>query len=181
MSNLEFQRHYTIDLTGQLKVGNIPSKRLYTRMQDGRILGLLVEDIVVHSFNDMIMSESNGAPIDFFKIDAVSIKDLQSKTFKSSCVSLTPSKMKGAGRKFDLKEFMAYTSKIDGWVFTHTSDFPLLHIYTLETPLVMSAWKITRSDAKISLDDIKRLTISAVSSSESVKKLGIVYRFISSQ
>lgn len=159
MIDLTFQKRYVIDLTGQIIIGNIPEMLLYDRLQDGRIMGLLAEDIIAGHFNGLTRTKHNGASADLIKTDCRVPMRIQCKSFKEQSVSVAPSKMKGVGRKFSEQDFDEYSDEIDGWLLIDISSFPKMIVYALDAATAASVWRISATDAKIYRADLMRLTM----------------------
>lgn len=82
--NLVFNIYFTLDLTNKISIGNIPKNILYDRLNDGRILGLLVEDIISYEFNGITRVLSNGCSHDLIKSDVDTPLRLQCKIMLST-------------------------------------------------------------------------------------------------
>jgi hypothetical protein len=50
------KNRYKIDLTNKMELGAIPKQTLYKRFTDGRISGLLAEDLSEALYNNLISS-----------------------------------------------------------------------------------------------------------------------------
>jgi len=155
---MDMGRSYKIDLTGKVMLGNVPEMLLYDRLRDGRIIGLLVEDIIANEFAGLTRTSSNGSAHDLIKTDCRIPMRLQCKSFKGSHVDVSPSYMKGKGRKFETHLFVDYFSKIDGWIFIDVSSFPVITVYVIDSDSLSTNMILTNNSAKISLASILAIT-----------------------
>jgi hypothetical protein len=157
---LEIPSVNVINLRDRIRLGNIPELILHDRLRDGRIIGLLAEDILPYEFSGLTRVPGNGSSCDIIKSDTSQSVRIQCKSFntdKSRSVDLSPSYMKGKGRKFDLVAFVDYIKQFDAYSLIDVTRFPEMVIYTLPVNVVVDAANTTISSAKLSIATLKRL------------------------
>jgi hypothetical protein len=158
MRKLDIGKKYRIDLAGTVSLGSIPEMRLYDRLRDGRIIGLLVEDIIACEFSGLTRTQHNGASHDLIKTDCRVPVRLQCKSFKDNHADLSPSYMKGKGRKFCTDAFIEYFDSIDAWIFADISTFPVITVYVIGKEAIQDEIILSASSARIHLATLRRLT-----------------------
>jgi len=149
---------YTIDLHGRIQIGDVPEMIAYDRLRDGRIIGLLIEDIIANEFNGLTRTAHNGASHDLIKTDGRVPLRLQCKTFKEVNVELSPSVMRGAGRKFCAKAFSEYFDGIDGWLLADVSKFPSISFYAVTSESITEHLKFTKSGCSVHTRNLTEIT-----------------------
>jgi hypothetical protein len=108
---------------------------LRARFKDGRISGLLIEDLLAYVYRNVTRSGDEGTPYDIFlSVDGRPLR-YQCKTANwkkpSSAFDLKPSYMKGKGRRYDRQQMEEHFRLIDGFALVDLSGMPDLTIWTL--------------------------------------------------
>ncbi len=151
MQKVKLGESHLIDLTGKCKLGDIPEYALYQKLRDGRIMGLLVEDIIENHFANMTKVRNANAAFDLFLHYEDAYLLVQCKSSKTNRFCICPSHMKGKGRRFDLDIFLEYLTKFDVFVFAYIAEFPLITVTFMPVRWVADNMIVTRSDAYILL------------------------------
>ena len=149
MQKLIFNKRQHVSLYKQIKIGNIPEMLLYDRLRDGRIIGLLIEDIIANEFSGITRVVGNGCAHDLVKTDCKIPIRLQCKSYKNNKLSITPSYMVGSGRKYDYDGMISYLDNIDAFVFIKIDDFPELEIITVKTSDLILIGDVNQNYAKL--------------------------------
>jgi len=153
-SRLIFNHRQRFSLSKKIKIGDIPEMLLYDRLRDGRIIGLLIEDIIATEFIGITRVISNGCTHDLIKSDCKTPIRLQCKSYKNNKLSIIPSYMLGTGRKYDYIGMMNYLENIDAFIFIKIDNFPELETITIKTEDIIKIANITESGAKITYKDL---------------------------
>jgi hypothetical protein len=159
MSKFEFNGRspFDVDLTGRLKIGALTTHKLHHALADGRVLGLLVEDLLACEVNGLAKAERAGASHDLFC--AKLRKTYECKTSKEGSFSVAPSRMKGVGRKFNAEDCMSQIMGVEGLLLGSTSSFPRIEFAVLRVPEDIDLINMTKSDAKVSAANWARLRL----------------------
>lgn len=155
IKSLKIPGSYVLDFTGRVKLGDMPELMLYDRLRDGRIMGLLAEDIISHEFGGITRVKGNGASFDLVKADERIPTRLQCKSFNGTSVDLAPSSMKGKGRKFNFDLFMDYCESFDAWLFIDIAAFPKMVVHAVTMDTVMKLAQVTNASAKLKMSAFK--------------------------
>ena len=126
---------YLVDLSkGGMKYGPVAEQRLHVEFKDGRIAGLVNEELIAEVFG-MTRMRDQGAPYDLLhqprgeveplKLDA---KGLNAKYG----VSFLPSNQKGKGRKKDLPAYHERRAFLDGYIVVDLRGSPRFTILGIE-------------------------------------------------
>jgi len=130
---------------------------LYDRLRDGRIIGLLIEDIISYSFRNIGRVPGNGSAHDLVSTWKGQAWRIQCKSWNSSkdtkC-SVIPSNMKGKGRKFDEERFLSYLEEIDAFLLCDVAGFPKLSLQSFTTDQILDLVCVSKSDAVIRARDL---------------------------
>ena len=145
---------YTVD---PIAYGPIDTDLLKFKFKDGRITGLLLEDLYDGLFRNVTKCSDKASEFDLFVTDKHNSYHYQSKVISSGSNSfdLCPSFMKGKGRKYDEDKMHGIIRRLDGYVLTDISNFPDLVIYTLPARSLYSYVK--ERSAKIKLNQLQPL------------------------
>ena len=151
MQKVKLGESHLINLTGKCKLGDIPEFTLYQKLRDGRIMGLLVEDIIENHFANISKVKNPNAAFDLFLHYGEEWLLVQCKSSKTNKFCICPSHMKGKGRRFEYNKFLEYLNKFDVFVFAYIAEFPLVTVTFQPVTWVENRMTITRSDAYIVL------------------------------
>lgn len=147
--NLKIGKGQLINLVNRVSLGEIPENLLYDRLRDGRIIGLLVEDIIESEFNGITRVKGKGSAFDLIKTDTTPMEKIQCKSYNKGRINIAPSSMIGKGRKFNKALFYDYVAKIDIWILANVSKFPSISLISLRTADLLRLATITDSGATI--------------------------------
>ena len=127
MTTLKSKVVYTVNLTGCMSLGPIPPQVLYEKLTDGRIAGLLMEEMHNHLFRNVAMAPSRKSSFDLY------VDDLryEARTITKAGVKLIPSSQIGTGRTYDEDAYINKRDSIDGYVFADVRNSPVLRILRL--------------------------------------------------
>ena len=123
MYNIEFNKTYEFDLTGQVQFGNMPVDRLHELFQDGRVASKFLEHTLPSWFPELEFVDQAG----YDHIETKTGKKYDLKGFTKGGASYAPSTMLGAGRKIDIVKLHQHAREID-YVFSDITDFPRVRI-----------------------------------------------------
>jgi hypothetical protein len=132
---LDFQldKRYEIDLTGHLRFGLIPCKELVNIFSDGRLMGLLSENLIVSIFNTIEHADTKICPYDL--LDVVSGQTFEVKSFTKDGVKTSPSGMQGSGRTYDKGEHRRRMQGVDYFIFVDIRNFPIVTLIPIDAKL----------------------------------------------
>lgn len=149
---------YTVD---PISYGPLDTDLLKYKFKDGRITGLLLEDLYDALFRNVTKSSDKSSEWDLFVVDNHRSYHYQSKVISSgkSEFDLSPSYMKGKGRKYIEKDMHDIMRRLDGYVLTDISNFPDLVIYTLPAKPLYSF--VGPKSAKIKRAQLEPLCVQA--------------------
>lgn len=152
----------TIYVVKGIRFDEIDQNIVYAKFKDGRITGLLIEHLYAHIFRNITRSGDEGTAYDLFLRDHGHTLHYQSKVAvwrkPGDSFDLSPSYMKGKGRKYDQAEMLAIHNSLDGYVLTDLSELPKLSIWTIPSSMLLSC--IGEKSAKIKIRDCDRLLAS---------------------
>lgn len=128
MPKLDFQlgHSYVINLREKLRYGDITEQRLARRFTDGRLSGLLNEELVVAHFSGLHINEDAGASYDIYS-DRAGLYEV--KTVTPRAVSLRPSNQHGQGRIKDDDIALERILSITGYILVDVRDMPLVTVH----------------------------------------------------
>jgi len=148
----------------EIRFDNIDQNIIYAKFKDGRITGLLVEHLYAHIYRNVTRSGDEGTPYDLFVRDNGTTLHYQSKVAvwrePSDSFDLSPSYMKGKGRKYDKSKMLSVISQLDGYVLTDLSQLPTLTIWTLPAQALLPL--VGEKSFKIKLRDCDNLLETAM-------------------
>lgn len=128
-----FMQPYLVDLSrGGMKYGPVPEQRLHLEFRDGRIAGLVNEELIAEVFG-MTRLRSKNAPYDLLhqepgEVDPLKL-DAKGLTDK---VSFLPSNQVGQGRTKDLPAYHERRAFLDGYVVVDLRASPRFTILGIE-------------------------------------------------
>ena len=112
---------YRLDLTNKVKLGPISKQILYERLTDGRIFGLLAEDLVNSIYNNITKAPSQRSSFDFLDVEG---RKYECRTITHHGANLVPAAQIGAGRKIDLGKHKQKLDMLHAYVFVDVRDSP---------------------------------------------------------
>jgi hypothetical protein len=151
---------FDVDLTGRLRIGALSIHKLHHALSDGRVLGLLVEDLLACEVHGLAKAEHSGAAHDLFCSGLRSTYEC--KTSKTGSFSVAPSRMKGIGRTFNAADCLEQIKGVDGLLLGNTANFPLIEFAVLRIPDDLLLIKFTKTGAKVSQKDWLKLRLRKV-------------------
>ena len=128
-NRLELGVAYRLGLQGHLKYGSVIPQRLYERFTDGRISGLLNEDLLQSLFTGLTRNDIGGGSHDLIDREG---RKYEARTVTRHGVNLRPSNQKGQGRRIDDKAAMARRRDLYAFVFVDVRLCPRYRIYAVE-------------------------------------------------
>lgn len=161
-------RSLVLPLTGVLKYtvdpisyGPLDTDLLKYKFKDGRITGLLLEDLYDALFRNVTKCSDKASEWDLYVTENSHSYHYQSKVIssKSSTFDLSPSYMKGKGRRYNETEMSAVIRRMDGYVLTDISQFPDLVIYSVPARPLYNF--VGPKSAKVKLQQLRPLCIDA--------------------
>ena len=128
MPKIEFQlgHQYPIDLREKLRYGDIAEQRLARRFTDGRLSGLLNEELAVAHFRGLRLNENAGAEHDLFG-DAGERYEV--KTVTPNGLKFRPSNQYGQGRIRDDAAALERIRALTGYVLVDVRRMPNVTVY----------------------------------------------------
>ena len=143
------ERNFAMKLNlGHIKIPFIDDAISDELFRDGRIFGLIAENIVSGFFN-------------LDKVYGCEDHDLESGSFKYEVKCLTkqglktcPSYMVGKGRKYDKEEHQKYLESKDGMFIVDITSFPVLTIYYVKDVVKLLFASKSYNGAKELLDEL---------------------------
>ena len=121
---------YELNLTNKVQLGPISKQVLYERLTDGRISGLLAEDLANAIFNNVSKAPSERAPFDLIDEEG---HRYECRTITKGGTALVPSNQLGQGRHYDR---VAHKKKVDSlyaYLFVDVRDSPLFQLVAFTT------------------------------------------------
>lgn len=128
-NRLEIEVVYNLDMQGHLKYGSVIPQRLYERFTDGRISGLLNEDLLQSLFTGLTRNDIGGGSHDLMDREG---RKYEARTVTRHGVNLRPSNQKGQGRRIDDAAAMARRCELHAFIFVDVRLCPLYRIYATE-------------------------------------------------
>ena len=116
---------YQLDLTNKMQFGPIKKQILYERFTDGRISGLLAEDLAKSLYNNISKAPNARSSYDFVDDDG---KKYECRTITARGASLLPSNQLGKGRTKDIGKFYEKLDMLYAFVFLDVRDSPIFRI-----------------------------------------------------
>jgi hypothetical protein len=141
---------YSFSLRGRAKLGYIKENLLYERLRDGRIIGLLAEDIIESEFSGVTRVAGSGCSSDLIKHDCSPAQRLQCKSYRGHGADLSPSGMKGKGRCFSREDFLKYCQSFEAFLLVDVERFPELVVHAISVQSILGLARISKSSATIS-------------------------------
>lgn len=129
-----------LDLTDKMQLGPIKKQTLYERFTDGRISGLLAEDLVSALYNNLTKSPAENTPYDLIDVDG---NKYEVRTVTKGGVQLIPSAQIGTGRKYDEDKHRVKHDSLYAYIFIDVRDSPLFYITGIKKSDVPFKKKLT--------------------------------------
>ena len=110
---------FMIDLShGGFRYGPIPERRLAEVFKDGRVAGLLNEDLAECIFRDMDRVDDRNAPYDLLwhEPGCLMASKIDMKGLTRNGVNFLPSYQKGKGRKENTAEYFERRNQLDYYI-----------------------------------------------------------------
>ena len=118
-------QRYKIDLTNRMQFGEVSKQVLYQRFTDGRISGLLAEDLLYALYNNFTKSPSEGSAYDLLDDDG---NKYEVRVITKGGVSLIPSAQIGVGRQYNEEKHKDKHESLHAYVFIDVRDSPIFYI-----------------------------------------------------
>lgn len=134
---------YCLDLTDKVQLGPISKQTLYERLTDGRISGLLAEDLANALYNNMTKAPSQNSGFDLFDSEG---RKYECRTVTRGGTNLVPAVQIGAGRKIDLAKHQEKLDYLYAYVFVDVRNSPLFRLVAIEVERLESRLRITPSE-----------------------------------
>jgi len=141
---LTFDTVQYINLRDSVSFGPIARSVLSERFKDGRLFGLLAEDLICSHFSNIIKTESNTTK--GFDLIANEIGKIEVKSFTKNGCDVSPSFMKGIGRSFDESNYNEFLDGISGICICDNIDFPDVYIILKHPDFFLAKRKIHVSE-----------------------------------
>ena len=143
MPKIAFQlgRQYQINLREKLRYGDIAEQRLARRFTDGRLSGLLNEELVVAHFRGLRLNENAGAAHDLFG-DAGERYEV--KTVTPNGLKFRPSNQYGVGRIRDDAAALERILALTGYILVDVRRMPNVTIYFVSSAALARLAEIGR-------------------------------------
>lgn len=125
---------YEVDGTGQIEFFGLDVSILCERFKDGRISGLLSENVVDNVFDNIHKVETEKSNYDV--IDDLTNTKIEIRVITKNGVKLIPSNMIGAGRKYNYKKFMEKLDLIGYYIFVDVRELPIMRIFSISSDSV---------------------------------------------
>lgn len=151
MPKLDFQlgRSYDINLREKLRYGDITEQRLARRFTDGRLSGLLNEELIVAHFSGLHINEDAGASYD---LTGETGERYEVKTVTPNGLKFRPSNQYGVGRTRDDAAAQERILSIDYYILVDVRDMPDVTVHFVSSAALvrlgryeMSAQQFDRS------------------------------------
>ena len=128
MRPLKLEVVYRLDLTNKIKFGPIKKQTLYERFTDGRISGLLSEDLANALYNNVTKSPSEKSTFDIMDDEG---RKYECRTLTDSGASLLPSSQVGVGRSYNETEHIRKIEALHAYIFTDIRNSPIFKIVAI--------------------------------------------------
>ena len=119
---------YKLDLTNKIEFGPIKKQTLYERFTDGRISGLLSEDLANALYNNITKSPSEKSTFDIMDNEG---RKYECRTLTESGASLLPSNQVGKGRYYNETEHVRKLEALHAYIFTDIRNSPIFRIVAI--------------------------------------------------
>lgn len=123
---------HKLSADGHVEFMGISTSILSHIFKDGRIAGLLFEHALVAQFRNLSIVSDKSAPYDLIMTDAApGFQRFEHKVAteaNNGKADLSPSALKGSGRKYCRKKFIKRMQAIDGVILTDITNFPEVRV-----------------------------------------------------
>jgi hypothetical protein len=137
--NFTFTETHYVDFRDKISFGNIDSEILYTRFKDGRLFGLLADDLIVYHFRGC--KRPNNTCAKGYDIEIPTIGKIEVKTFTKHGCCFIPSYMKGSGRSFNEVKFLDNNNSLSGYCLCDITEFPDVYIVSYRSQELLARYK----------------------------------------
>lgn len=126
---------YRMSAAGNVEFMGVPPAILSHLFRDGRISGLLMEHALAAQFRNISVVSDKSAPYDLFITDAApGAQRFECKVMTGKKgADISPSAMKGTGRRFNRKAFVKRMRGIDGVIVVRVTNFPSIEVRSFST------------------------------------------------
>lgn len=140
MTPLKLGVVYRLDLTDKIMFGPIKKQILYERFTDGRISGLLSEDLANSLYNNITKAPSEKS---FYDVMDDEGRKYECRTITRKGSSLLPSNQLGQGRRRDLQKHQEKQRSLFAYIFTDIRHSPIFRIVAVPINLLDGKTSIT--------------------------------------
>ena len=156
MRLLELEVVYKLDLTDKIKFGPIKKQILYERITDGRISGLLSEDLANSLYNNITKSPSENSNYDIMDDDG---NKYECRTITRLGANLVPSNQLGKGRSIDLAKHEQKLESIFAYIFTDVRNSPIFRIVAIPVATLGKRTRITGLQFEELIENFKQVNV----------------------
>ena len=146
------KNRYKIDLTNKMELGAIPKQTLYKRFTDGRISGLLAEDLLNALYNNLTKAPSESSPYDLLDDNG---NKYESRVVTKRGVNLNPSNQIGSGRSYNEDKHRTKHESLYAYIFIDVRDSPIFYIVGINRNDVPFVKKLSPNSFDKLLKDLK--------------------------
>lgn len=127
---------YRLDLTDKIQFGPVKKQTLYERFADGRIPGLLAEDLADSLYNNIEKPPSKN---NNYNLVDDSDRKYKCHTITTGGTSLLPADQVGKGREYDKAKHIERMESLDAYIFIDVRYSPVFRIVAV--PMEKLRWQ----------------------------------------
>ena len=123
--DFSFDKIYTLNLYNEISVGNMNRRKCHKLLKDGRVLGLILEDLITDIFKNINFSDDGKI------LCNNTLSEIKVLTNHGSV--LCKSYMTGFGRSFNQHEHISNVKETDYYIFVDNTSSPILKVIPIKT------------------------------------------------
>ena len=125
---LVMRTRYRVSMLDRVQYGPVPKQRLYERFTDGRISGLLNEDMLQTLFIGLTRNDIGGGSHDLMDQQN---RRYEARTITNRGVNLIPSNQIGQGRTINLDAIAERRNELYAFIFVDVRNSPNYFIFSI--------------------------------------------------
>ncbi len=147
---------YKLDLTDKIRFGPIKKQILYERFTDGRISGLLAEDLANSLYNNLMKSPTERSSYDIMDDNG---HRYECRTITPRGANLIPSNQIGKGRQYDAEAHHKKVDSLHAYIFTDIRHSPIFYIVAIPVEQLGGAKNITTKQFDLLVSEMEEISL----------------------
>ena len=156
MQSLRLRVVYKLDLTDRIRFGPIKKQILYERFTDGRISGLLAEDLANSLYNNLMKSPTEQSSYDIMDDEG---NRYECRTITLRGANLIPSNQIGKGRQYDAEAHHKKVGSLHAYIFTDIRHSPIFYIVAIPVKQLGGAKRISTNQFDGLISDLEEIRL----------------------